>query len=151
LGDVYQARGVLESAAVRALSQRPARESIEELRSIAAEGRACLARDLEDFGPIAGRFHRALVHQSSNVTMSFVVDLLATLTDATYTRQVVQLPPSERHARIEVALRSWEKLIRLIERGDGDGAESHWRKHLTAVGRDLDDDRPLAELVVPAP
>jgi DNA-binding FadR family transcriptional regulator len=36
-----------------------------------------------------------------------------------------------------LGLRSLEKLIEFIERGDGPGAEAHWRKHTASVEKTM--------------
>jgi GntR family transcriptional regulator, transcriptional repressor for pyruvate dehydrogenase complex len=35
------------------------------------------------------------------------------------------------------SLRSYEKLVALVDKRDGDGAERHWRAHMEAAGRRL--------------
>jgi DNA-binding FadR family transcriptional regulator len=50
------------------------------------------------------------------------------------------------------ALRSWGKLVDLIEKRDADRAQLHWTRHLATVGGDLKaEDRPLAAEVLPQP
>jgi DNA-binding FadR family transcriptional regulator len=151
--DVYAARAALEISAVRSLAERGRRGDVKTpLQKIIEEGRACVDGDAEDFGWVAGRFHRSLVHLSGNKTMSFVVDVLASITDAMYSRQVARLEPGHREARILKAVRSWAKLVDLIEARDADGAEAHWKKHLAVVRAGLDpQDRPLAAEVLPRP
>jgi DNA-binding GntR family transcriptional regulator len=150
LKDVYFARAAMEASSVRALTLRRTDADLTALRELVAEGHACLGGSIEDFGAVAGRFHRALVYLSASITMSFLVDLLATLTDATYSGQVANLRPGPREERVKRALRSWEKLIGLIEAGDADAAEQHWLQHLNTVGANLPGDaRPLAAEVLP--
>jgi DNA-binding FadR family transcriptional regulator len=149
--DVYAARAAIEIAAVRTLAERANPDDVVALQAVIKEGRACTNSATEEFGRIAGRFHRTLVHQSRNITMSFIVDMLGSLTDATYTRAVIGLSPGPRETQMATAMRSWSKLTRLIEAGDADAAETHWTKHLAYVGDGLDnEDRPLAAEVLPA-
>jgi DNA-binding GntR family transcriptional regulator len=148
--DVYAARAVLEISAVRSLAERGRRADVVALREIIDEGRASVDGGADAFGRVAGRFHRALVHLSGNNTMSFFVDVLASLTDATYNRKVANLELGPRQAAIMKALRSWGKLADLIEKRDADRAQAHWKKHLATVGGNLDaEDRPLAAEVLP--
>jgi DNA-binding FadR family transcriptional regulator len=151
--DVYAARAAIEIAAVRTLAERANPADVDALQAIIKEGRACTSSEgvSEEFGRVAGRFHRTLVHESRNITMSFIVDMLGSLTDATYTRQVASLSPGPRETQMMTAIRSWTKLTRLIEAGDADATEVHWAKHLAAVSVDLDNKgRPLAAEVLPA-
>ena len=150
--DVYAARAVLEISAVQSLARRGRRADVAALREIIDEGRSGADGGADAFGRVAGRFHRALVHLSGNKTMSFFVDVLASLTDATYNRKVASLEPGPREAQILKALRSWGKLADLIEKRDADGAQAHWGKHLATVGGNLEaQDRPLAAEVLPQP
>ena len=148
--DVYAARAVLEISAVRSLAERGLPADVEALREIIDEGRSGVSGGADAFGRVAGRFHRTLVHFSGNKTMSFFVDVLGSLTDATYNRKVANLEPGPRQAAIMRALRSWGKLTDLIEKRDADGAQAHWTKHLATVGSNLGaEDRPLAAEVLP--
>jgi DNA-binding FadR family transcriptional regulator len=84
--------------------------------------------------------------------MSFFVDVLAGLTDATYNRKVASLEAGPREAAIEKALRSWGRLTDLIEKRDADRAQAQWTRHLAVVGGNLDaGGRPLAAEVLPQP
>jgi DNA-binding FadR family transcriptional regulator len=150
--DVYAARAALEISAVRALAERGRRRGDVRrvLQAIIEEGRGCVDGGTDEFGRIAGRFHRNLVYLSGNKTMSFFVDVLASLTDAMYSREVASLEPGRRETLILKAVRSWARLVDLIEERDADGAEAHWKKHLTAGRGGLDaQDRPLAAEVLP--
>jgi GntR family transcriptional regulator, transcriptional repressor for pyruvate dehydrogenase complex len=148
--DVYAARAVLEIAAVRSLAERGRRTDVAALREIIEESRSSVDSGADAFGRAAGRFHRTLVHFSGNKTMSFFVDVLGSLTDATYNRKVASLEPGPRQEAIMKALRSWSRLTDLIEKRDADRAQAHWTKHLATVGSNLGtEDRPLAAEVLP--
>jgi GntR family transcriptional regulator, transcriptional repressor for pyruvate dehydrogenase complex len=151
--DVYAARAAIEIAAVRTLAEHGNPDDLIALREVIKEARACTGSTStsEEFGRVAGRFHRTLVHESLNVTMAFIVDMLGSLTDASYTRQVASLDPGPRETQVMTAIRSWTKLTRLIEAGDADATEAHWKKHLATVAVSLDNaGRPLAAEVLPA-
>lgn len=148
--DVYAARSPIEIAAVRALAQRARTDDIEALRSIIEEAKVCVDGGGEEFGRFAGRFHRAVVHRAGNTTMSFVVDMLASLTDALYNRKVTTKELAFRQAAAMKAIRSWAKLVDLLEAHDMDRAEAHWTKHLASVGANVGAEAPpLAAEVLP--
>jgi GntR family transcriptional regulator, transcriptional repressor for pyruvate dehydrogenase complex len=148
--DVYAARAALEIAAVRTLAEKHSASDIATLRAHINEGRASFKLGPADYGHAAGVFHRTLVHLSGNTTMSFMVDMLGTLTDATYNRRTKSLDPDAREAAVMRSLRSWGKLVDLIESGDVDGAEAHWTRHLAYVAANLgSEERPLAAEVLP--
>ena len=148
--DVYAARAAMEIAAVRTLAERGRPIDISELRRLIEEGRAYIEDSTVEFGHAAGRFHRELVHRSKNKTMSFVVDMLASLTDATYHRRATSLVPGVREAAQMKSVRSWTKLVDLIKERDVDGAEAHWSRHLAYVAARLESEGPpLAAEVLP--
>jgi DNA-binding FadR family transcriptional regulator len=137
--DVYASRAALEPEAVRILARNGREADIASLRAIIEEGRACLAGSPEVFGSVAGRFHRAVVHLSGSVTMSFVVDMLASITDATYQRGVQSLNATARKQQMRKALASWSHLVSLIEAKDVEGAYRQWVTHLETVGAHISD------------
>ena len=84
------------------------------------------------------RFHRELVHplgQRHHVLCRR--HAAPSLTDATYKRRVNAHKPGDREAAIKSAIRSWQKLIRLIAAHDVEGAIAHWSLHLENVGKRL--------------
>jgi DNA-binding FadR family transcriptional regulator len=81
--------------------------------------------------------------------MTFVVEMLASITDATYRRKVERLEPGAREANIAKALSSWTRLISLIEAHDPDGAYQQWSKHLAAVGSSVDAEASIAAGILP--
>jgi DNA-binding FadR family transcriptional regulator len=146
--DVYVTRAALEREAVRTVAAKGRSVDVSSLQAIVEDGRACLGGDTSTFGAVAGRFHRQVVHLSGNVTMSFVVDMLASITDATYQRKVESLDPDAREASIRTALRSWSRLISLIEARDADGAYEQWSRHLAAVAPSADETVSIAADVI---
>jgi GntR family transcriptional regulator, transcriptional repressor for pyruvate dehydrogenase complex len=148
--DVYAARAALEIASVRTVAEEKRSDDVLALRKLVEDGRKCTEDSTIEYSHAAGRFHRELVHRAGNKTMSFVVDTLTTLTDATYYRRASSLEPGERETAMRKSTRSWSKVVDLIEAGDPDGAEAHWTRHMAYVGSRLDsEDRPLAAEVLP--
>jgi GntR family transcriptional regulator, transcriptional repressor for pyruvate dehydrogenase complex len=142
--DVYGCQMALEPAAVRVLAANRSKADLEALRAIIEDGRVCLENDPMAFGSVAGRFHRAVVHLSGSATMSFIVDMLASITDATYHTKVERLRGKARAEQIRRSLASWNHLVSLIEAKDVDGAQQQWVKHLETVGANTDDKVALA-------
>lgn len=134
LGDVHQARSVIEPAAVRIIAASPRRSSTEELRELIEEQRAALD-DPEAFGRANARFHERLVELAGNQTLSIVAEMLneivaraVTAVSRTNSRKV-SLAVRRR------GIRSQERLIELIAIGAAFDAEAHWRAHMDAVGK----------------
>lgn len=134
LGDVYRARAVIEPPAARLLAEKNDPAVVAELTELIDQSSGL--EDLaEGFGDLAGAFHRRVVELCGNQTLAFVAGLLTSVTDETYRRLTQSLHGEALVAEVQKAVRSWRKLVRLIEAGDGPGAEDHWRSHMAAVGR----------------
>ena len=131
--DIYVARSFFEPPAARYLAENHPEKS-QDLRVIMAEAKASIDTPAV-YAKCAGQFHRSLVELCDNLTLSLFAQILGRLTDATYAVAVSTLSPADARSRIELTLRSWAKLIRLIEASDSDGAERHWRAHMAEVGK----------------
>ena len=87
------------------------------------------------FAPANARFHEKLVSLAGNQTMTVLVEML----NEVVTRAVSAVSQLEGDgdsvATRRRGVRSQERLAELIEAGDADGAEEHWRTHMTVVGR----------------
>jgi DNA-binding FadR family transcriptional regulator len=134
LGDVHQARSVIEPAAVRILAASRRRGPVDELTQVIEQQRAVLD-DLEAFGLANARFHECLVELAGNQTLSIVAEMLNEVVARAVTA-VSQTNPR----RLTVALRkrgirSQERLVELIAIGAGIEAEAHWHAHMEAVGK----------------
>jgi DNA-binding FadR family transcriptional regulator len=135
LRDVYEARCAIEPAAARlaALSgQRVA--AAQALRDRIAEEYAALG-DVKRLSHAVGNFHRTLLQWSGNKTLALLGEALhdilerhLLLIDLNIARW--ELPERQRARQLD-AFGTEEKLADLIERGDGEAAESLWRTLLT--------------------
>jgi DNA-binding FadR family transcriptional regulator len=134
IADLYQARLAIEPQVVRWLATKPDRRSITRLRNEIERLRVLLVADRFDaFISAVSEFHGALVEVSGTQTLSFMNQLLLNLTDRH------QIDYQRRHPsayelqkkRLGAGLRSYEKLVDLIEAGEVEDAVKHWRLHLT--------------------
>jgi len=137
LADVFEARTIIEPAAVRLVaSSRHRRRSAERLRRLIAEQERAID-DPTAFASANARFHEELVAQAGNETLAIVVEMLHEVV----TRAVAAVSQdgaddgSVRTRRR--GLRSQERLVALIEEGDADAAEAHWRTHMGVAGKVL--------------
>ena len=134
LGDVHQARSVIEPAAVRILASSPRRKTIDELTSLVEEQRAVL-EDPEAFGRANARFHERLVALAGNQTLSIVAEMLNEIVARAVTAVSQAQPRGDSLATRQRGIRSQERLIELIAIGASIDAEVHWRHHMEAVGK----------------
>ncbi len=134
LGDVHQARSVIEPAAVRILAASARRKSVDELEALVEEQRAVLD-DPEAFGRANARFHERLVGLAGNQTLSIVAEMLNEIVARAVTAVSQAKPRRNSLATRRRGIRSQERLIELIAIGASIDAEAHWRAHMDAVGK----------------
>lgn len=136
ISEVYQARMAFEPAVVRMVTKHARKTAPDALRLALAKEREALD-DATNFAQAIANFHRVLVELSGNrplihlwSAMHQVVERHQALVVSVYRRnQAVE----DIIANASTGIRSQEKLIKLIEAGDEDAAENHWRKHMQAA------------------
>ena len=149
IADVYEARMVLEPACARLLARRRTRQDLADLIACIEELRGAVEAGHPGTGQLkapeptrwssqAARFHELIMQRSGSKTLAVQGGVLQDIV-ATH----LALALSRDHARDdELAnfrrnVRSYEKLVALVEERDGPGAEQHWRAHMEAAGQRL--------------
>jgi GntR family transcriptional repressor for pyruvate dehydrogenase complex len=135
LADVFEARSLLEPIAAKAIATiRGRRAAIRELRELIKHEEASV-EDPEQFGVANAAFHERLVALAGNQTLSIVAEMLNEIVAVAVTAvsQVDDVVGSLRIRRR--GIRSQQRLLDLLEAGDGEAAEEHWRSHMQVVGR----------------
>ena len=135
LGDVHQARSIIEPAAVRVLATSSnKKKAVDELRSL-IEAQRVVLDDPEAFGHANARFHERLVELAGNQTLSIVGEMLNEIIARAVTA-VSQTPTKRNSLSVrQRGIRSQERLLELIAIGASIDAEAHWRTHMDAVGK----------------
>lgn len=131
LNDVYQARMAIEPFAARLLAQAATPEIVAELRGLYQ--RQCdVVEDAPAWGRAAADFHQAVVDRCGNQTMAV---LIAQLEDIVAGQTAIEMEAvgSSTVAERQLADAAHARLVKLIERGDGEKAETFWRAHLEAA------------------
>jgi DNA-binding FadR family transcriptional regulator len=137
LADVHEARSLLEPTAVRVVaSLRSRRAAVAELRKLIDEQARAIAEP-EAFGQANARFHERLVALAGNQTLSIVAEMLNEIVARAVTALARTGPARGSLATRRRGIRSQERLVALIEAGKVAEAETHWRTHMTVVGRVL--------------
>lgn len=126
LGDVYEARLLIEPPAARLLAERRPKRIIEQLRSMIADIEPRI-EDAEAYSHHAAEFHRLVIEGAGNETLNLLGQVMhyiweAQLLNAVGTRYDVELAKR--------GLRSEKRLLDLVEAGDAEAAEKHLRQHL---------------------
>jgi DNA-binding FadR family transcriptional regulator len=135
LRDTYEAQLSFEPYAVRLLAERRTPQVMAELEA--------RLRELEDLrGPDSiherhaalARYHLLLVTMTGNRTLTLMAQMLAKILE---THQARCDPPLADFARglseaqfRDLGPKSIRKLLGIIQVGDADAAEAHWREHL---------------------
>ena len=135
LEDVQDARLVIEPPAARRLAERKDEKAAEILRThIASEWE--VVDQAHEFAELSTRFHELVMELAGNQTMAMVVGMLHDIVEM---HAESSMSKALDVASTKRAVRSHEKLVKLIESGDAEGAESHWRRHVqNAAQRTLD-------------
>jgi DNA-binding FadR family transcriptional regulator len=135
LADVFEARSLLEPLAARAIAtKRGRRAAIAELRRLVADQQAAI-EDPKRFGPANAAFHERLVSLAGNQTLSIVAEMLNEIVARAVTAVSEGGDAVGSVSTRRRGIRSQERLLELLEAGDGMAAEEHWRAHMQVVGR----------------
>ena len=137
LGDVHEARTIIEPAAARRVAARREGRSdaVDALRSCIARQEGAIEDPLE-FGKANAEFHACLVTLAGNQTLQVMTEMLNEIVE----RSVAEISrsggaPNDSLQIRRKGIRSQERLVELIALGAGTEAEVHWRTHMENVGQ----------------
>lgn len=134
IADLYQARLAIEPSVVRWLATDKGGGAVPKLRTLLADMDRLLDEDRHDeFIAKVEVFHQALVAATGLKTITFMSRMLLSLAGK-HQIEFQRRHPRSREARQKshrAGLRSYVKVVDLIEAGDVEGAVTHWRLHLT--------------------
>jgi DNA-binding FadR family transcriptional regulator len=134
VADLYQARLAIEPQVVRWLATKSDRHQIMRLRSEIERLRVLLAANRpDDFLEAVNEFHATLVEVTGTKTLTFMNQMLINLLSkhqADYKKRH-PLEHDVQRKRLQAGLKSYEKLVDLIESEQVEEAVKHWRLHLT--------------------
>ena len=144
IADVYEARMVLEPACARLLARRRTKQDLADLTSCIEELRGAVevgqpkAPEPALWSSRAARFHELIMQRSGSKTLAVqggvLQDIVATHLAMALSRDRAG---DDELANFRRNVRSYEKLVALVEKRDGAGAERHWRAHMEAAGQRL--------------
>lgn len=134
IADLYQARLAIEPSVVRWLATDKGGGAIPKLRNLLAEMKSLLDEDHhEEFIAKVEIFHQSLVAATGLKTITFMSRMLLNLAgkhQIDFQRRHPR-PKETRQKSHRAGLKSYQKVVDLIEAGDVEAAVSHWRLHLT--------------------
>ena len=133
MSDIYSARAVMEPGIARIVAENASKEAPKVLTDILERVRL-LIRNTEDYAEVLTEFHTQLVELSGNHMLRYMAAAMHEVSSLHKKLVLTQLirdkGEAEFFAQAEKGLKSYKKLIDLISKGDADGAEIHWRKHI---------------------
>lgn len=151
--DVYEARMVSEPECAALLAKRRTKQDLADLRDCVAELEAMTTSDSDEspdaWSELTARFHQLILERCRNKTLavqgSVLQDIVATHHAASIAQDGSDPGTSEDVRR---AIRSYRKLIKLVEERDADAAKKHWRAHMENAAKSLARNVPKDQRVV---
>jgi DNA-binding FadR family transcriptional regulator len=143
ISDVYEARLMLEPAAAKLLAARRTKQDLADLTAVIEVLETFIEsdehfRDANTWTAQTFRFHDLVLERAGNKTLAVQAGVL---------REVVAMHLSQAVSRNfnqpdtpdawRKLIKSYRKLVALLDAKDADGAERHWRSHMEAAGRRL--------------
>ena len=131
--EIFDTRRLLEPPLVREIANNGAPDAAARLQEVLDLERSTVD-DITAFNSAVTSFHRTIVELSGNRPL---IHLMEAITSVIEKHQAMSMlmnrrskPPAETRASLEAAFRSQKKLIDLIAKRDGAGAEAHWLRHM---------------------
>lgn len=137
IGDIYEMRMLIEPPAARLVAERNSKVATPILRKI-VEDEMTLINDQHEAAKIIVDFHTQMIELAGNKTLAMISYALKGLVEAHLHLAQRNLPvvsPEVTEKNLRLGFKSHAKLVDLIEAGDGQGAEVHWRNHMMAAGK----------------
>lgn len=136
--DVYEARKATEPICAAMFAERSSPEDIEDLREAIADLKTTIDAGFDKLpNPVAWaratyRIHELVLQRCGNKTLAVQGAVLVDIVDTHMARAIGagMLDETAAPERYQKALRSYSKLLRLVETHDSEGAEKHWRRHM---------------------
>lgn len=126
--DLFQARRILEPAAVRMVAERGQKAAVKQLRAQWDREQAVL-EEPQQFATEATAFHALLVELAGNNTLGLMSEMLIEIVDRHHHATFAGAPERQREFAEEGSDHHLQ-LIEMIAEGDADRAEEFWRFHI---------------------
>lgn len=133
LEDLFDARAVLEPAAVRRIGDLKPKDAVARLRQRHAEEMAAMG-DINAYSHAATLFHEEIIELAQNKALAVMGRLLLDIVE-THHRMTLTALNGQSDAIACEAVDQWHgPLIDLLEAGEVDRAVAHWEDHLKRAG-----------------
>jgi GntR family transcriptional regulator, transcriptional repressor for pyruvate dehydrogenase complex len=136
LEELYSVRVIVEPPAARLLAENIDDDKLEILREIIERERLAVD-DSEEFAVWVTRFHECVAELTGNKALGLMVGVLHDVVEMHTAAALESRATADPDKKMRLkSIRSEEKLVELLARGDGKAAEAHWRGHIM-VGADV--------------
>jgi DNA-binding FadR family transcriptional regulator len=146
LREVFDARLIIEPPLIHQLANTRTDENLAELRQHIEYEREHIA-DFPAFAVAAAEFHRILMRQAGNITLSLFVGMLDELYLRHLTRFIARARPDQLSLN-KASLTGHNQLLETIAARDGEAAATIWRYHMQrsrkVILAELGEQTPLA-------
>jgi len=135
LGDVHEARVVLEPPAAAMLATRADEETLGLLRAALAEEADSL-EDPDRFAHTTAHFHEQVLALAGNQTIAIIASMLESVIELHSAAVIQEASATGRPTALEerrLAHRAHERLVALVEARAGEDAADFWRSHLEGI------------------
>ncbi|HEU0203002.1 MAG TPA: FCD domain-containing protein, partial [Burkholderiaceae bacterium] len=147
LAHIFGARLLIEPSCVRQVALQARRDAVPVLREILEEEKRT-ADDQAAHSRAATRFHRALIELTGNLPLVLLMSMLTHIFERHIPTSTLAISAQRADtASAEKGIRAHEKLISLIDSGDADGAEAHWREYLGTIDQLIRDTYPVDKVI----
>jgi GntR family transcriptional repressor for pyruvate dehydrogenase complex len=144
IADVYEARLILEPACVRLLAKHRTKQDLDDLSACVSELRAVVEAGQDQvpepgrWSHLAYRFHELIIQRCGSETLAVQGAVLQDIVETHLTLAVSRdFRGDQTLGDFRRNVRSYDKLISLLDKRDGAGAERHWRAHMEAAAQRL--------------
>jgi DNA-binding FadR family transcriptional regulator len=132
--DVWQARSAIEPIAAALLTRIGSRTALLKMEENIAAAYEAL-NDPVKYGVLTTRFSQIITDYCGNQTLRIFAMLLQDIVERQHIDVTVKTYSRTGVARMrKLNIRGREKLLELVRKGDADGAETFWKKHLEGSG-----------------
>jgi DNA-binding FadR family transcriptional regulator len=133
LADVMTARTAIEPAAAKLLAENGTAEAHAELRRLVED--VPRAYEAGRLASASAQLHRRMVELSGNATLGMIAGMLHEIGERHTAAAILGADSNNRVAKAEYAklVKSYARLVDLVEARKGTEAETHWRRHMEAA------------------
>ncbi len=136
IAEIYEVRCILEPEVVANLAKKRSQKMVSELRACIDEEEKHI-NDPDSWVGSATRFHHVLFELAGNKAFEFVAGILEHILEAHLRHIIGENAQDYSPKQAARDIRSQRKLVDLIEAGDVEGAEAHWKLHTLNVAKVL--------------